>query len=145
MNQRTAGIAGIAAAGLAAIVLLAPTAAASPAVTLAPGVECGDPVLQCRNDTDQTYRIDWTATCIYAYASVGPITVPEQTWIAPHERITLSEGPNDAFCPLEDASSLDNPGLGDYGGVGSAQYIRAVVDSSHTPAPPAATPTGSAG
>ncbi len=136
MNQRTAGIAGIAAVSLAAIGLLAPPAAAGPVVNLAPGVECGDAFLECNNDTNQTYRIDWTATCVYTEAVIDPITVPEQTWIAPHELIRLKEGINSAYCPPETSGQPDTVGQLDPGSVASAQYIRAVVDSSHPPAPP---------
>lgn len=133
MNQRTAGIAGIAVLGVAAIGLLAPAAVADPGtVTLAPGVECTG--LVCRNDTDRTYRIDWTATC--AYPDGLTTTVPAQTWIAPHEQIFQDV----ANCPL-----LQGPRHPEVSsGVASAQYLRAVPDNSHPPAPPFP-PTGSAG
>jgi len=132
MNQRVANIFGIAALILAAIGLLAPTAAANPPpVSLAPGVQCTG--LICRNDNNQTYRIDWIATC--AYPDAVTIPVPAQTWIGSHEQ-TFQDVAN---CPLEWGS-----GQPATGGVASAQYIRAVPDSSQPPAP-AFPPTGSAG
>jgi|GEM_PF-4997911 len=133
MNQRTAGIAGIAAVSLAAIGLLAPAAAASP-VNLAPGVQCD--TIRCQNNTNQTYRIDWTAACVYAETNIDPIAVPEHTWIAPHETIDLVEGINNAYCPPQ--SSDHGPSIGelDPGSVASAQFIGAAVDSSRPPPPP---------
>ncbi len=144
MNQQTANIVGIAAVSLAAIGLLAPAATASPAPgNLAPGLQCG-PGPECQNNTNQTYRIDWTGTCTYSQAIVDPITVPEHTWIAPHEQIALSVGINDAYCPPETSSQESNFGAEDDGGIASAQFQGAVVDNSHPPAPGLPT-TGSAG
>lgn len=137
MNQRTAGIAGITVAGLAAIGLLAPSAAAAPPpANLAPGLQCDSSTLRCSNNSDQSYRIDWIGTCIYSQAVVAPITVPEHTWIAPHETITLVEGVNNAYCPIEIADQ-PNPDTADPGGVAGAQFQDAVADSSHAPPPPA--------
>lgn len=136
MNQRTAGIAGIAAVSLAAIGLLAPAAGASPAPgNLAPGLQCS-PSLRCENDANQTYRIDWIGTCGYGLSSAGPVTVPEHTWIAPHETIDLVEGINNAYCPVEPAN-YPNTGQSDPGSIIAGQYQGAAVDSSHPPAPAA--------
>ncbi len=136
MNHRTAGIASIAATSFATIGLLALAAAAGPAPgTLAPGVQCGSPFLECSNDTNQTYRIDWVATCAYNEALVDPITVPEHTWIAPHERIALMVGVNNAYCPPEISGREPTVGQFDPGGLTWAQYQDAVVDNSHPPAP----------
>lgn len=101
-------------------------------------------MLRCQNNTNQTYRIDWTGTCTYSQAIVGPITVPEHTWIAPHETIFLMEGTNNAYCPPEASGQSSNFGAEDDGGISSAQYHDAVADNSHPPAPPWP-PTGSAG
>ncbi|MQY18114.1 hypothetical protein [Nocardia macrotermitis] len=147
MSQRIVGVVGIAVVGVAAVGVLAPVAVADAGDVLAPGVECGAIALQCRNDTGQTYRIDWTATCAYVNSGVPAIEVPEQTWIGPHSLIELGVGVNDAYCPPQTWSTPDNLNQVDNGGVNGARYSRAVVDSSHTPAPalPWSSGTGSAG
>lgn len=53
-------------------------------------------------------------------------------------------GPNNAYCPPEILGWEPTVGQPDPGGLTFAQYNDAVVDNSHTPAPPWP-PTGSAG
>ncbi len=164
MIQRSAAILGIAAIGVTAMGLLAPRADADPQQwrTVAPGVECT--WLLCRNDNNQTYRVDWVATCIDPGTSVPTTTIPARTWVGAHEEVSLT-----ATCPSEQAQgswAQDPPSLmpdgtyaypaprwvpGDFtpGSVTAAQYTRAVPDGSRPPAPPVGSPqqlfSGSAG
>ncbi|WP_280368820.1 hypothetical protein [Nocardia wallacei] len=172
MNQRASTAVGIAAIGVVAVGLLATRAGADPGPeveTLAPGVWCT--AMVCRNDTDQTQRIDWEAICHNPGATQEWVTVPGQrTWVGPHNWAGMR-----ADCPVEQepgkwvqdppyytGNYSDRPGYlvypqprwesGDIhrGAVLDARYTGAVPDNSQPPAPSPlqallGLPSGSAG
>lgn len=152
MFQRSTAALGIAAAGITFLGLLAPNAAADDThwQTVAPGVQCI--WLLCRNDNNQTYRVDWVAHCNNPGTSVPSATVAAQTWVGAHEEVSLT-----ASCPTAQQNGMwvqDPPGImpdgtyvypaprwqpGDFepGSVDHAlQYTRAVPDGSRPPGPP---------
>ncbi|WP_187687603.1 hypothetical protein [Nocardia wallacei] len=174
MNRRASTAIGVAALGIAALGIVAPQAAADrgPEVethTLAPGIWCTGTV--CRNDTEQTHRIDWEAICHNPGATQEWVTVPGQhTWVGPHSWVGLR-----ADCPVEQepgrwvqdppyytGTYSNGPGYYVYpqprwesgathrGVVRDAGYTGAVPDNSQPPAPTPlqyllGLPSGSAG
>ncbi|WP_406276625.1 hypothetical protein OH799_06145 [Nocardia sp. NBC_00881] len=157
MKQRASTAIGIAAVGIVAVGLLAPRAAADPDPqrhTLAPGVWCVGTT--CRNDTDQTHRIDWDAICWNLGAAAEWVTVPGQhTWVGPHNWAGLNtdcpteqepgkwvQDPpyymgyyNDSLNYFEYPKPRWEPGDTHKGVVRDARYTGAVPDNSQPPAP----------
>jgi hypothetical protein len=146
---------GIAAVGIVAVGLLAPQAAADPNPerrSLAPGIWCVGTL--CRNDTDQTHRIDWEAICWNLGARQEWVTLPgKHTWAGPRTWVSL-----DTECPTEKEPGRwvhpeplyhnddDRPyieyqspfwqeGKSYTGIVRDARYSGAVPDDSQPPAP----------
>ncbi|CAM4523848.1 hypothetical protein NONI108955_42665 [Nocardia ninae] len=76
---------GVAALVAGTVGVLAPQAAAQ---ELAPGVSCEGFV--CRNDTDDTYRVEGVASCSDWYERRMTGQVPVRERIRPHTTVTIS-------------------------------------------------------
>lgn len=152
MFQRSIAALGVAGAGIALVGLLAPNAAADVTQwqTVAPGVQCIGTL--CKNDNNQTYRVDWVAHCINPGTSVPSTTVAAQTWVGAHEEVALT-----AACPTAQRNGtwVQDPPRRLPGGVhvrpaprwqpgdfvagaflAAQQFNRAVPDGSRRPGPP---------
>jgi hypothetical protein len=84
MNQRLAKALSVAALGIAATGLFLPRAAADSVTHLAPGVDCEG--FECTNNTNDTYRIEFDATCLYS-GTVLPTRddIADEARITPHQ------------------------------------------------------------
>ncbi len=90
MNKRLAKVLGVAAIGIAATGLFIPQAAADSVTHLAPGVDCDG--WQCTNNTNDEYKIEFDATCVYS----GTVALPsmadpdDAALVLPHKQQIIS-------------------------------------------------------
>ncbi|GAA5066640.1 hypothetical protein [Nocardia callitridis] len=131
MNHRLAKAMVIATFGIAATGLFVPQAVAQSAPNLAPGLDCEG--LQCTNDSDDTYIVEFDAVCLTVGADESTSLVKDFDEIAPHQQKTLDKHCPAHYLPGKEHGELVN------GDVIDAYYTGASVAPQPRPG------TGSAG
>ena len=110
---------------IAAMGLFLPRAAAQSAPNLAPGLDCEG--LQCTNNSDNTYIINFDAVCLNPGADEPTSVTKDIDQISPHQQKTL-----DKNCPAHHVGGKHHDQVVN-GDVVDAYYTGATVIPPHRP------------